>query len=115
MGYTWENDCVGCERCRGCGRKYDYKRYFCDSCDDTADEDNPLYDYEGEELCKNCLLERLTSKICDDMDDTRCSDCGSEDENMYFFEGKWYCEDCVLKQFEKVCLDDQEGTANEYR
>jgi len=106
MGYTWENDCVGCNPCRGCSKKYDYKRYFCDSCDDTADEDNPLYIVGNEELCEDCLLESLMQKECDDMDDTRCALCGEEAETLYLIDGSWYCRDCALEQFEKVYIDD---------
>lgn len=106
MGYREYSDCVGCPMgCRHCGREW-VKEYFCDSCDDTADEDNPLYYFESEELCESCLLERLISKECDDMDDTRCVLCGEEAETLYLIDGSWYCRDCALEQFEKVCIDD---------
>ena len=106
MGYREYSDCVGCPMgCRHCGREW-VKEHYCDSCNDTADEDNPLYYYGNEELCAKCLLERLTSKICDDCDDTPCASCGQEADTMYFYDGSWYCDDCILNQFEKVYLEE---------
>ena len=50
-----ENDCVGCETCMGCGRRYGYYIHVCDECK----SDEQLYKYEGEELCAECLLSRF--------------------------------------------------------
>lgn len=47
-----DNDCVGCETCRNCGRRYDYFYHACDECGSTED----LYEYDGQELCAECLL-----------------------------------------------------------
>lgn len=47
-----DNACVGCETCRGCGRKYDYFYHVCDECE----SDEQLYYYEGQELCAECIL-----------------------------------------------------------
>ena len=51
----YENDCVGCERCGHCGR--DKTPYlYCDECHESYEE---LYNYDGEELCEHCLLEKF--------------------------------------------------------
>lgn len=49
-----ENDCVGCETCVNCGRG-DYTAYCCDEC---GNEDT-LYDFDGYEICADCLLSRF--------------------------------------------------------
>lgn len=47
-----EDLCVACETCMNCGRKYDYFYHVCDECE----SDEQLYEYEGMELCADCLL-----------------------------------------------------------
>lgn len=50
----YENDCVDCGlpcQMSSCPY-YSVPHYYCDSC---GDEDE-LYEYEGEQLCKYCLL-----------------------------------------------------------
>lgn len=51
---TYENDCVGCDVCYHCGAKKT-KHIICDDCG----EEKPIYDYEGEELCIDCIEQRL--------------------------------------------------------
>lgn len=103
MGYTWENDCVGCERCANCGRREDYKQYYCDKCEEVSDADNPLYvGQNGEDLCWDCYKAQYTEKICDDMDETKCAHCGNETEYMYLVDGEWMCEDCLMERAERV-------------
>lgn len=52
----YDNLCVGCETCRHCGRDKDYPVYAL-VCDDCGDDDvEELYEYNGQELCKGCLL-----------------------------------------------------------
>ena len=52
----YEDECVGCPPEIGClhsACKYqNVPHYYCDKC---GDEDK-LYDYDGEQLCKSCLL-----------------------------------------------------------
>lgn len=61
-----ENDCVGCPPEMGClGSTCPYKNaihYYCDKCK----EEKPLYKYEGEELCIDCIEERL-EKVTDEL------------------------------------------------
>lgn len=103
MGYEIQNDCVGCPQgCGNCGRDRDYRVYYCDNCGDNANEDNPLYVFEGQELCWDCYKDMLTQKICDDLDDTLCAECGCEAETLYLYEGDWVCEDCLKEMAERV-------------
>lgn len=51
-----ENECVGCDiPCVDCGRKRT-PHWYCDKCD----EEKTLYDFEGRELCMDCIKEELT-------------------------------------------------------
>ena len=52
---VYENDCVGCEVCYRCGAKKT-PHIICDECNE---EKNAIYDYEGEELCIDCIEQRL--------------------------------------------------------
>ena len=50
-----ENDCVCCDvPCSNCGLKHAV-HYYCDDC---LDEDT-LYFYDGQELCIECIKEKL--------------------------------------------------------
>lgn len=55
----YENECVGCPPEMGCLGKYCPKlnvvHTYCDECG----EEEQLYWYEGEQLCKECVIERL--------------------------------------------------------
>ena len=52
-----ENECVDCglpciyESCK----YYAVERFYCDSCT----EEEPLYEYDGQELCISCIEKRL--------------------------------------------------------
>ena len=49
-----ENDCVGCDYCKNCGRDRT-PHYYCDECG----EEETLYQYEGKELCEYCLVKQF--------------------------------------------------------
>lgn len=55
-----EDECVGCPPERGClGSSCPNRnvvRLYCDECDDEADL---LYEYDGQELCLDCLLKNF--------------------------------------------------------
>lgn len=52
----YENDCVDCDiYCINCGAKHT-KHYYCDYCKDEAET---LYEYNGKELCAECVLKQL--------------------------------------------------------
>ena len=56
----YEDECVGCPPEMGClGNSCRYKNVkhlYCDRCGDDVEE---LYDYDGEELCEDCLLDSI--------------------------------------------------------
>lgn len=59
------NECVGCKDlglyCMGsCCPNRNVTRFFCDRCDTELDD---IYDYDGEELCEDCLLEACRREL----------------------------------------------------
>lgn len=64
-----ENECVSCGLpCLGSRCPYrNVTRFYCDRCD----EEDTLYHYEGEELCKECVLE----EVLEGFDVVKGSDC----------------------------------------
>ena len=102
MGHRIEDNCVCCDiPCINCGRKHE-EVWFCDNCEEYADWQNPLYAFEGQELCLECIKERLNSKICDDMDEELCNECRRESEILYQYDSEWLCETCLEQHLEKV-------------
>jgi hypothetical protein len=80
----YENDCVGCPQgCVHCARERDYIVFSCDKCGDDA---TPIYDFNGKELCMNCIFkdaEPGECEICganDDLIDGLCRECIDLDE-----------------------------------
>lgn len=59
-----ENDCVGCPPEMGClGSSCPYRNnphYYCDQCG----EEKPLYHFDDEELCIDCIEKQL-EKVTD--------------------------------------------------
>lgn len=58
---TIENDCVDCGLpCLGSGCPYrNVSHYYCDSCGNEAE----LYKYDDEQLCIDCIKERLVEVV----------------------------------------------------
>lgn len=58
----WENECVSCAvPCYPCmGLACPNRNVKHIACDDCKDEDKTIYEYEGEELCIDCIKSRLT-------------------------------------------------------
>ena len=52
-----ENECVDCGLpCIGSSCKYfSVSRYYCDQCKD----ENVLYEFDGQQLCMECLLKNF--------------------------------------------------------
>ena len=66
-----ENDCVGCPQgCINCGRKY-VEHYYCDECGDEA----KLYEVEGMQLCRDCVVDYLASTIEQNYNIVEGSEC----------------------------------------
>lgn len=85
----YENDCVSCDiYCANCGLKHN-PHYYCDKCEDECDE---LYNYEGQELCEECLKEETEAK---------CDRCGDTTE-LYEYDGMKLCITCLLNKMPKV-------------
>lgn len=60
MAIEYENECVGCPTEMGCmGDNCPNRHVPHLYCDDCGEEYEELYDYEGEQLCQKCLLERF--------------------------------------------------------
>ena len=63
-----ENECVGCTDlglpCQGssCPNRH-VLRYYCDKCGDETEE---LYEFEGQELCEDCLLKEVPKVNAED-------------------------------------------------
>jgi Zn finger protein HypA/HybF involved in hydrogenase expression len=57
---TIENECVGCPPEMGClgsaCPNRNVKRFYCDKCKD----EETLYEFNGQELCINCISKQLT-------------------------------------------------------
>ena len=108
MGYTIENDCVGCPQgCIHCSRHDDYKVYYCDHCgkDFDLNEDTIYIDSEGYDICEECYLKQFTSKICDDMDEDHCACCCGDAETLYWYDEEWRCRECVLEDADRRTFD----------
>ena len=59
MAKKFENECVGCPPEMGClgsaCPNINVPHYYCDCCDDETD----LYYFDGEELCIDCIKNKL--------------------------------------------------------
>ena len=56
----YENQCVDCPPNMGCTKPYcKYWHVPIWACDECGDEGVDLYDYDGKELCKYCLLDAV--------------------------------------------------------
>lgn len=59
MAIVYEDRCVECPPELGCRGEFCPNKhcaiYICDSCDSEAD----LYEFEGEQLCIDCIKDRL--------------------------------------------------------
>ena len=61
MALRYENECVGCPPERGCmGSACPFQNVPIWSCDNCGEEDEPIYEFDGKELCIKCIKELLT-------------------------------------------------------
>lgn len=68
----YENDCVGaCEPCVGCKFKKPQPHFYCDCCKEEID--GTIYQYEGKDLCKMCLLDAVPKiETADELEERMC-------------------------------------------
>lgn len=63
----YENECAGCTPERGClgstCPNLNVPHLYCDDC---GEEESELYEYDGEKLCADCLLNRFEKVTVDD-------------------------------------------------
>ena len=57
---TYEDECVGCPTEMGCMGSACPNRnvphFYCDKCKDDVEK---LYNYDGDEICEECLLKEF--------------------------------------------------------
>lgn len=92
----------------------------CDNCGAYGYEDEPLYIYEGKELCRDCLLEAIGGHSWDDIEEeygikAECQECHTDKEDTYYYyDGQWWCEDCLLQRFEKAEIEEPDFDDDDY-
>lgn len=64
----YENECCDCAvpayPCVGDSCPYiNVPHYYCDECGVEGDSDNPLYKYDGKDLCVECILNKFEKTI----------------------------------------------------
>lgn len=87
MGWRKVSACVGCAECISCWRHsiYDFE-FYCDKCDT---ENVELYDYEDEQVCRDCVVDALATK-----QKGECAECG-DTEYLYRADDKRLCRYCL--------------------
>ena len=56
----YKDECIGCPPEKGClGNSCPNIHIPYHICDDCGEEDESIYEYEGQELCLSCLLDKL--------------------------------------------------------
>lgn len=58
-----ENHCVGCEVCGSCGADKTTV-YYCDCCNEEVET---LEQFAGEQLCDECVKEKVKNDFVDDI------------------------------------------------
>lgn len=87
-----EDDCVGCpDYCINCGAKHAV-HYRCDRCGD----DDKLYYFNDEELCKYCLEKAFHREKTED---GTCEQCGEE---CTIYSDYGLCAECFFDSLETV-------------
>ncbi len=111
------NECAGCAAELGCdGRACRYMnvpRFYCDGCgaekegrDRTKRQsaDEVLYEYDGNELCIECLFNEFPRGEADE--ETECGGCGSGayGSELAEVDDRRLCKQCLAKEFERVSV-----------
>lgn len=101
--FVLRDECDNCETCTNCGAKQT-PHLICDSCGyDDCDVLYPVDD--GDELCTDCLLEKVKEEECDyNIDD--------EGEETWVYNGETYTDEYALD--DKILDDYYEMTVEDY-
>jgi len=102
-----ENHCCDCAvpayPCRGniCELRH-VLVYYCDKCKSEAEN---LWNYDGKELCEDCIRDDIWQNTikAGNTTECRCEQCGEETE-CYDYEGRMLCEECIFE----VAFEDLE-------
>lgn len=92
MGRRTVDGCVDCGLpCMGKSCPYwEVEERFCDKC---GEETSQLYEYNGKELCEDCLLDAAKPAI------NTCEECRTpEQAELVEYEGKHICVDCLAQK-----------------
>ena len=94
MGYRKISACVGCAECISCWRHSHYEmEFYCDKCDT---ENVKLYDFEGKQVCYDCVVDALATK-----QKGECADC-EETDYLFEIDGKKVCEYCFSEYLQEI-------------
>lgn len=72
------------------GRYYLYEEWYCDCCGDRVKE-GELYECDGDQLCRDCLLNSLEKK-----------EATEEYEELYRVGDEWLLDCDAVWEFERV-------------
>lgn len=67
----FENDCYDCAlHCRGSTcRNRNVPHFYCDECEDETEE---LFEYDGEQICQDCLISTVPKIKLEDYIESDC-------------------------------------------
>ena len=57
-----DSDCVGCETCANCGRRWGYMVYVCDECGDETTDIDEIHEIDGKDYCESCFTKNVGSE-----------------------------------------------------
>lgn len=75
-----------------CPNLQPYEQIVCDDCG----EETSVYEYDGAELCIDCILKRLPVS-----DAIYCAHCGDAD-TVRWFHGRQLCAACIEDELQEV-------------
>lgn len=90
---TYINNCVSCGL--PCDSRCSLSHEAVAVCDRCGKEEQ-LYQFEGQELCAECIAEQLPIKKTD-----YCEECDGMEE-LSEYEDEYLCLDCILRRLRKV-------------
>lgn len=70
MAYEYRDECLGCAvpsyPCRGasCPQRH-IRVWICDMCGEEMYDDDDVYEYDGNDVCRDCLLNMARKDVND--------------------------------------------------